>query len=88
MRFPCLQLAYEAGRRGEPAGTILNAANEEAVRMFLDEKISFGDIPKLISEALKSFGDRSAAKTLPEIINLDCSVRQSVLNSTPLNSKV
>lgn len=53
-RFPCLRMAYEAGRAGGSMPTVLNAANEEAVQLFLEEKISFLDIEKRIEQALES----------------------------------
>ena len=51
-RFPCLRLAREALRQGEPALVYLNAINEVAVQAFLDRKILFPDIPKLIERVL------------------------------------
>jgi 1-deoxy-D-xylulose-5-phosphate reductoisomerase len=51
-RFPCLAMAFEAGKRGATAPAVLNAANEEAVRLFLEEKISFAEIPSLVKETL------------------------------------
>lgn len=53
-RFPCLRLAYEAARAGGTAPTILNAANEVAVQAFLDQRIPFTDIPRVIEHALSS----------------------------------
>jgi len=53
-KFPCLRLAYEAGRRGGTAPAILNAANEVAVARFLEEKISFTDIPKILERVLET----------------------------------
>lgn len=50
--FPCLNLAYEALRIGGSMPTVLNAANEVAVEMFLNKTIGFYDIPKLIEIAL------------------------------------
>jgi len=50
-RFPCLRLAYEAARAGGTAPTVLNAANEVAVRAFLDRRIGFADIPRVIEQA-------------------------------------
>jgi len=47
-RFPCLRLAYEAAQTGGTAPTVLNAANEIAVRAFLDRRIGFTDIPRVI----------------------------------------
>ncbi len=48
LKYPCIQLAYAAGRIGGSMSAVLNAANEQAVALFLDEKIPFLDIPKLI----------------------------------------
>ena len=47
--FPCLGLAYEAGRRGGLAPAALNAANEEAVAAFLDGRLSFSDIARVVA---------------------------------------
>ena len=47
-KFPCLRLAFEAGRRGGTAPAILNAANEAAVDLFLRDKIPFAKIPALL----------------------------------------
>ncbi len=52
-QFPCLALGYEAARAGSAASTILNAANEIAVAAFLDERIRFSDIPRIISDSLE-----------------------------------
>ncbi|EOQ87378.1 1-deoxy-D-xylulose 5-phosphate reductoisomerase [Leptospira yanagawae serovar Saopaulo str. Sao Paulo = ATCC 700523] len=51
-RYPGLDLAFQAGRAGGVAPCIYNAANEEAVALFLEEKISFTTIPRLIESAL------------------------------------
>lgn len=51
-RYPGLGLAFQAGRAGGTAPCVFNAANEEAVALFLEEKISFTAIPKLIESAL------------------------------------
>ena len=53
-KFPCLRLAYEAGKRSGTAPAILNAANEVLVPAFLEQKISFLDIPKKLEKALES----------------------------------
>jgi 1-deoxy-D-xylulose-5-phosphate reductoisomerase len=53
-RFPCLRLAYEAARGGGTMPAILNAANEVAVQAFLDRRIGFTDIPRVIEHALSS----------------------------------
>ncbi|MCX8038195.1 MAG: 1-deoxy-D-xylulose-5-phosphate reductoisomerase [Candidatus Sumerlaeia bacterium] len=51
-RFPALGYAREAARRGGTLPAVLNAANEVAVRCFLDERISFGDIARLIRRVM------------------------------------
>lgn len=52
-RFPCLRLAYDALALGGTAPAILNAANEIAVAAFLQEKIQYLDIPRLIENTLE-----------------------------------
>lgn len=53
-RFPCLRLAYQAIDRGDSAPAILNAANEVAVAAFLNERLGFLDIPRIIEATLSS----------------------------------
>ncbi len=52
--FPCLDLAYEALRKGGNAPCVLNAANEIAVAAFLEERISFTRIPSIIEKTLSA----------------------------------
>ncbi len=51
-RFPCLALAYDAARKGGTAPAVLNAANEIAVQAFLDRRIGFTDIARVIEQTL------------------------------------
>jgi len=51
-RFPCLELAVEAGRRGGTAPAVLSAADEVAVEAFLSERLSFIEIPRVIEKTL------------------------------------
>jgi 1-deoxy-D-xylulose-5-phosphate reductoisomerase len=51
-RFKCLKLAFEAGNMGGIMPTVLNAANEKAVELFLDGKISFLEIEEMIERAM------------------------------------
>ncbi|MEJ2345162.1 MAG: 1-deoxy-D-xylulose-5-phosphate reductoisomerase [Gammaproteobacteria bacterium] len=60
-RFPCLRLAYEALEEGGTASTLLNAANEVAVRRFLDGELSFADIPAVIEKTLESIPPAEAS---------------------------
>lgn len=57
--FKCLKYAYEAGEEGGIMPTVLNAANEYAVDLFLKEKISFNKIHEIIYDALNSFENKS-----------------------------
>ena len=54
-KFPCLQLAYNAAKQGGDAPAVLNAANEIAVKAFLDEKVRFSAIAKIVEKTLESF---------------------------------
>lgn len=78
--FPCLRLAEEAAEEGGTACAVLNAANEEAVGLFLAEKIGFYDIPALVAKA------RAQVKTvqnpsLEEILAADSAARRAVLET-------
>ena len=69
-RFPCLRLALEAGRRGGTCPAVLSAADEVAVALFLDGRIGFADIPRLVADALEQH--RSIADpSLDDIIAAD-----------------
>lgn len=52
-RYPLLQLAYEVGKKAGNLGAVMNGADEEAVDLFLHEKIDFLDIERYIMEAVK-----------------------------------
>ena len=75
-RFPCLDLAYQALRRGGTAPAVLNAANEEAVAAFLDGKIPFRAIPAVIESVLGEIPVRDAA-SLPDVLDADAAARQA-----------
>ena len=73
-RFPCLGLAYEALRAGGTACAILNAANEVAVQSFLEGRMSFAEIPRVIEHALGALTPR-AADSLEVILEHDALAR-------------
>ncbi len=75
-RFPCLNLAYQALRRGGTAPAVLNAANEVAVAAFLEEKIPFKAIPAIIEKVLADITTR-AAESLPDVLSADESARRA-----------
>ena len=60
-KYPCMQLAYSAGRAGGAMPAVLNAANEQAVALFLEEKIAFLDIPRLIEMACDRFATQNTS---------------------------
>ncbi len=60
-KFPCITLAYDALRQGGTMPAALNAANEIAVAAFLDEKIKFSDIPRLIRAACEAHAPQPAS---------------------------
>ena len=74
--FPCLGLAYEAGRRGETAPAVLNAANEVAVQAFLDSEISWLQISEVIEAALESH-DGTPADSVEAVLEADRLARQN-----------
>jgi 1-deoxy-D-xylulose-5-phosphate reductoisomerase len=79
-KYPCMQLAYAAGRAGGSMPAVLNAANEQAVSLFLEEKIQFLDIPKLIEKTCdKHQQDNCVSPGLDDILAADKWARQEVL---------
>lgn len=74
-RFPCLGLAYAALERGDTCSTILNAANEVAVQAFLEQRIRFTQIPKLIEWTLGRVTP-TVADSLAAILESDAVARQ------------
>ncbi len=73
-RYPCLRMAYEALRAGGTATAVLNAANEVAVQSFLDERIRFTDIPRVIEHTLEHVAS-SEADSLEAILAADRTAR-------------
>ena len=75
--FPCLDLGFEAARRGGTCGAVLNAANETAVGRFLAGDLGFNDIPRAVRAALDAH-DYDPGPTLPALRALDGWARQEV----------
>ncbi|MFH0919340.1 MAG: 1-deoxy-D-xylulose-5-phosphate reductoisomerase [Fibrobacterota bacterium] len=76
-KFPCLALAYEAGRAGDTLPAVMNAANEVAVEAFLKGRILFTDIPRCIEKAMRRHTPRPDY-TLDEILAIDAETRKEV----------
>ncbi|BCX12316.1 MAG: 1-deoxy-D-xylulose 5-phosphate reductoisomerase [Thermosynechococcus sp.] len=78
-KYPCMGLAYAAGRAGGAMPAVLNAANEQAVALFIAEAISFLEIPRLIEMACDRYSAQNITNpTLEDILAADRWARQTV----------
>jgi 1-deoxy-D-xylulose-5-phosphate reductoisomerase len=75
VRFPALNLAWQALRTGGAAPATLNAANEIAVQAFLDRRIGFLDIAAIVSEVLARSG-ASQLSTIEDALTVDADARR------------
>ena len=75
--FRCLGLALECAKCGGTSTAILNGANEVAVELFLQEKISFLDIARLVEGALERV-ESIPVQTLEDVLEADRAARQAV----------
>jgi len=73
-RFPCLGLAYRAIRAGGSWPAVLNAANEEAVAAFLDERVPFNAIPEAIARVMEAHPP-TPLRDLEDVLEADRSAR-------------
>jgi 1-deoxy-D-xylulose-5-phosphate reductoisomerase len=80
-KFPCIDLAYKAIAMGGTAPAVVNAADEVAVQAFLDRKIPFPSIPKLIAASLDAH-KLMQADSLDAIIEADAWARKYALSQT------
>ena len=83
-RFPCISLAYRALRTGGTMPAAMNAANEEAVRAFIAERIQLTDIPRVIEAVMNQHSVRDA-DTLETVLAADRTARlatEMVINQT------
>ena len=78
-KYPCMELAYAAGRAGGTMPAALNAANEQAVALFLEERIHFLDIPRLIERVCdRHRADLTPTPSLADVLAVDGWARQAV----------
>ena len=82
-RFPSLRLARAALESGKGEAIVLNAANELAVAAFLDRRIAFGDIARIVERAIEQTA-APAPESIDEVIDIDRSVRHKVGHSLSL----
>jgi len=78
-KFPLLRLAYEAQQTGGTAPCTLNAADEVAVEAFLNGKIGFLDIARVVEETLSQMGSRTAS-SVGDILEVDRISREAARN--------
>lgn len=79
-KFPLLELAYQVGKKGQLYCTVMNAANEIAVSLFLQKKISFQEIYKIVSKEVNNFEKKKQGKeNLKDILNLDKEVKEKLI---------
>ncbi len=77
-KYPCMELAYAAGRAGGTMPAVLNAANEQAVALFLEEAVPFLDIPRLIEQVCERHkADHRNDPSLADVLAVDAWARQA-----------
>ncbi len=76
-KFPCLRIAFEVLKEGGNIPCIMNAADDACVKLFMEERIGFLDIPKIIEETISSY-NKTKAPTIEELINLDQEVHKKI----------
>ncbi len=82
-KYPCMDLAYAAGRQGGTMTAVLNGANEQAVALFLAEEITFLQIPQVIEQVCDRHRlDWVAAPGLEDILTCDRWARTAVLEAS------
>ena len=86
-KYPCMQLAYSVGRAGGSMPAVLNAANEQAVALFLEEEIRFLDIPRCIEWVCeKHKADNCSNPSLDDILAADRWARLQVMEASQVLS--
>ena len=75
-KFPCLRLAYEAAEAGGAKTVALNAADEVAVAAFLDRKIGFADIARLVEKTLGETADHHP-ESIEQVLEMDAQARRA-----------
>ncbi|HEV3472070.1 MAG TPA: 1-deoxy-D-xylulose-5-phosphate reductoisomerase, partial [Actinomycetota bacterium] len=76
VRFPALDIAYQAGREGRTYPAVMNAANEIAVAAFLEGALSFEAIPRVVHSVLEDH-EPADDSTLESVLDADARARAS-----------
>lgn len=79
-KFPMLRLAYDCGKQGGTAPAVMNAANEAAVGLFLQNRISYPNIFRLVSDSVTHFSHYTPT-SLHDIVALDADVKHQLNTS-------
>ncbi|NLK85291.1 MAG: 1-deoxy-D-xylulose-5-phosphate reductoisomerase [Aeromonadales bacterium] len=74
-RYPCLKLAMQSSKSGQCATTSLNAANEVAVDAFLNDRIGYLDIAKVVDKVLQTIEEKTLSD-IDEVLEVDSRARQ------------
>lgn len=82
--FPCLNIAFEASRKGGNMPCVMNAANEVAVKLFLQEKIRYVDIPRVIEEALSN-ASFCVPSSVDEYLSIDQETKRKLMDAWQLD---
>lgn len=82
--FPCLNIAFEASRKGGNMPCVMNAANEVAVKLFLQEKIRYVDIPRVIEEALAN-ASFCVPASVDEYLSIDQETKRKLMDAWQLD---
>jgi 1-deoxy-D-xylulose-5-phosphate reductoisomerase len=85
-KFPCLRLAYEAAEAGGGKTVALNAADEVAVAAFLEGKIGFDEIPRIIEDAV-SASNVGKLSSIAEVLEADAEARRYAQERVSLMQK-
>ncbi len=80
-KFRCLKIAYDVSKQQGTYPVVMNAANEVAVNLFLNERIAFGMIPVIIERQLDKHNGSECAG-LEQIVEIDLLTRQNVMKES------
>ena len=86
-KFPCLRLAYEAAEAGGAKTVALNAADEVAVAAFLEGRICFDEIPRVIEEVLATTNS-GKLESIAKVLEADCEARRYALQRVAARKKI
>jgi 1-deoxy-D-xylulose-5-phosphate reductoisomerase len=86
-KFPCLRLAYEAAEAGGAKTVALNAADEVAVAAFLEGRICFDEIPRIIEEVLATTNS-GKLESIAKVLEADCEARRYALQRVGARKKI